>query len=57
MTELLKKEKKYEWTEACEARFQELKRRLMSASVLCLPDLEKNSKCTMMHLAKDLEVC
>ena len=42
MTELLKKEKKYEWTEACEVSFQELKKRLVSARVLCLPDLEKD---------------
>ena len=41
MTELLKKEKKYEWTETCETSFQELKKRLVSAPVLCLPDLEK----------------
>ncbi|KAK1606927.1 hypothetical protein QYE76_030600 [Lolium multiflorum] len=41
MTELLKKEKKFAWTEACEASFQELKKRLVSAPILCLPDLEK----------------
>src|SRR3954467_6880412 len=41
MTELLKKEKKYEWTEACEVSFQELNKRLVSARVLCLPDIEK----------------
>jgi hypothetical protein len=41
MTELLKKEKKFEWTEGCENSFQELKKRLVSAPVLCLPDLEK----------------
>jgi ribonuclease HI len=41
MTELLKKEKKFEWTEACENSFQELKKRLVSAPVLCLPDIEK----------------
>src|SRR3954467_2267878 len=41
MTELLKKEKKYDWTEACEVSFQELKKRLVSAPVLCLPDIEK----------------
>jgi hypothetical protein len=26
MTELLKKDKKFEWTSACEASFQELKK-------------------------------
>jgi recombinational DNA repair ATPase RecF len=41
MTELLKKEKKFEWTEAWENSFQELKKKLVSAPVLCLPDLEK----------------
>ena len=40
MTKLLKKDKKYEWTEACETSFQELKKRLVSAPVLCLPDQE-----------------
>jgi hypothetical protein len=41
MTELLKKEKKFKWTDDCESSFQELKKRLVSAPVLCLPDLEK----------------
>jgi hypothetical protein len=42
MTELLKKEKKFEWTDACEASFQDLKQRLVTAPVLCLPDILKN---------------
>src|SRR4051812_7802036 len=42
MTELLKKERKFEWTDACEASFQELNRRLVTAPVLCLPDLQKD---------------
>jgi hypothetical protein len=41
MTVLLKKEKKFKWTDECEVSFQELKKRLVSALVLCLPDLEK----------------
>jgi hypothetical protein len=41
MSELLKKEKKFQWTNECEVSFQELKERLVSAPVLCLPDLEK----------------
>jgi hypothetical protein len=41
MTELHKKEKKFKWTDECETSFQELKKRLVSAPVLCLPDLEK----------------
>ena len=39
MTELLKKEAKYIWTEDCEAIFQELKKRLVTAPVLILPDI------------------
>ena len=42
MTELLKKEKKFAWTEECEDSFQELKQRLVTAPVLCLPDLQKD---------------
>jgi hypothetical protein len=41
MTELLEKDKQFEWTPACEASFQELKRRLMTAPVLVMPDMEK----------------
>jgi hypothetical protein len=41
MTELLEKDKKFEWTPACEASFQELKKRLMTASILVMPDMEK----------------
>jgi hypothetical protein len=41
MTELLKKDKQFEWTPACEASFQELKKRLTTASVLVMPDMEK----------------
>ena len=42
MTELLKKEAKYIWTEDCEASFQELKKRLVTAPVLILPDIHKD---------------
>jgi hypothetical protein len=42
MTELLKKDKKFEWTDSCEDSFQELKKRLVSAPVLCLPDIQKD---------------
>jgi hypothetical protein len=41
VTELLKKDKKFEWTPTCEASFQELKKRLTTASVLVMPDMEK----------------
>jgi hypothetical protein len=42
MTELLKKEKKFNWTESCERSFQELKRRLTTAPVLTLPDIQRD---------------
>jgi hypothetical protein len=41
MTELLKKDKKFELTPACEAGFQELKKRLMTALILVMLDMEK----------------
>jgi hypothetical protein len=41
MTELLEKDKQFEWTPACEASFHELKRRLTTVSVLVMPDMEK----------------
>jgi hypothetical protein len=41
MTELLEKDKQFEWTPACEASFQELKKRLMMVPVLVMPDMEK----------------
>jgi hypothetical protein len=42
MTELLKKEKRFNWTESCEKSFQELKRRLTTAPVLTLPDIQRD---------------
>ena len=41
MTELLKKDVKFDWTDLCEQSFQELKKRLTSAPVLVLPDINK----------------
>jgi hypothetical protein len=41
MTELLKKDKKFECTPACEASFQQLKKRLMIAPILVMLDMEK----------------
>jgi hypothetical protein len=41
MNQLLKKDKKFEWTEACEKSFQELKKRLTTAPVLVVPDVHK----------------
>jgi hypothetical protein len=42
MTQLLKKGKKFEWTEKCEQSFQELKKRLVSAPILTMPDITKS---------------
>jgi hypothetical protein len=42
MTELLKKEKKFNWTESCERSFQELKKRLTTAPVLTPPDIQRD---------------
>ena len=42
MTELLKKNKKFVWSEECEKRFNELKTRLMLAPVLALPDIYRS---------------
>jgi hypothetical protein len=42
MTELLEKNKKFEWTPACEASFQELKKRLTTAPILVIPYMEKS---------------
>jgi hypothetical protein len=41
MTELLKKDKKFEWTSACETSFQELKKGLTTTPILVMPDMEK----------------
>jgi hypothetical protein len=42
MTELLEKDKKFEWTPTCEAIFQELKKRLTTALILVMSDMEKS---------------
>jgi hypothetical protein len=41
MTELLEEDKKFEWTSACKASFQELKKRLTTAPILVMPNMEK----------------
>jgi hypothetical protein len=41
MTELLEKDKKFEWISAYEASFQELKKRLKTAPILVVPNMEK----------------
>jgi hypothetical protein len=42
MTELLKKENKFGWSDSCEASFQELKKHLVTGPVLCLPDIQQD---------------
>jgi hypothetical protein len=42
LTQLLKKDKKFEWTEKCKQSFQELKMRLMSAPILTMHDITKS---------------
>jgi hypothetical protein len=42
MTKLLEKDKKFEWTSACKASFQELKKQLTTALILVMPDMEKS---------------
>jgi hypothetical protein len=42
MATLLQKDKKFEWTNACERSFCELKRRLTTTLVLVLPDIHKD---------------
>jgi hypothetical protein len=41
MTELLEKDREFKWTSTCESSFQELKKRLTTAPVLVMPDMEK----------------
>jgi hypothetical protein len=41
MTELLEKDKKFKSTPACEASFQELKKRLTTTPILVMSDMEK----------------
>ena len=42
LTELLKKDKKFQWTPKCEESFQKLKRILTSAPVLAPPDTKRH---------------
>jgi hypothetical protein len=53
MTELFEKDKKFEWTSACEASFQELKKQLTTAPILVMPDMEKSFSIYCDALVKD----
>ena len=41
LTDLLKKGKRWSWTEKCREAFEELKRRMVTAPILRLPDFER----------------
>jgi hypothetical protein len=41
MTELLGKDKKFEWSAKCEASFQKLNKQLTTTLVLVMPDMDK----------------
>jgi hypothetical protein len=41
MAELLEKDKTFKWMRVCEASFQELKKQLMTAPLLVMPDMNK----------------
>ena len=41
LTSLLEKNKEFKWTEACQASFEELKKRLTTRPVLVMPDIHK----------------
>nr|CAE04199.2 OSJNBa0011E07.8 [Oryza sativa Japonica Group] len=42
MTQLVKKEKKFVWSEQCQESFEQLKEKLTSAPILVLPDIRKD---------------
>jgi hypothetical protein len=42
LTSLLEKDKKFEWSEACQDSFDELRKRLTTAPVLAMPDIHKS---------------
>ncbi|KAK1649929.1 hypothetical protein QYE76_067734 [Lolium multiflorum] len=57
MTQLLKKDKKFEWTDKCEESFQQLKSRLTTAPILIMLDITKpfNVYCDASKMV--LDVC
>ena len=57
MTEFLKKDTKFIWTDECEASFQELKKHLVTSPVLILPDQTKDYEVYCDAYVEDLEQC
>ena len=56
MTELLKKDTKFIWTEECEASFQELEKRLVTSPVFC-QIRARITRCIATLHVEDLEQC
>ena len=52
LTQLLRKNHKFDWTSKCEASFQELKNRLVTTPVLTFLKGMKDLWCTVMLLIK-----
>ena len=57
MTKLTRKGVKYEWNEACDRCFEELKKRLTTAPVLAIPGVGGSSQSLVMHRTPALVVC
>ena len=57
MTELLKKDTKFKWTEGCEASFQELKKHLVTSPVLIYQIRPRIMRCIVTLHVEDLEQC
>ena len=57
LTQLTQKKAKYQWSEACEKSFQELKDRLTSAPILTLPEGMMGLLCIVMPLIWVWVVC
>jgi len=57
LTKLLCKDNKFDWSDKCEASFQERKQRLVSALVLTIPEGNEDLWLTVMHLGKEWDAC
>jgi hypothetical protein len=54
MTELLEKDKKFKWMPACEASFQELKKRVTTTPISVMPNMEKSFSIYCDALGQDV---